>query len=61
MKKYIIPVLIGILFALLGFQAYFDQQLRITNGAISAHIVTIESFIKQEMPTQVADFNSKQK
>lgn len=59
-KKYLYPILTIILLAIIGFQAYFDIQLRKTNGAIVTHITVIEKFISDQFPTQMAEFNKKQ-
>lgn len=58
-KKYLYPLSILILLGVIGFQAYFDYQVRLTNGAVVAHITTIEKFIQQELPTQMAHFNGQ--
>lgn len=59
MKKYLYPILCLVLLTIIGFQVYFDIQLRKTNGAIVAHITTIEAFIQDQFPSEMAAFNNK--
>lgn len=61
MRKYLYPFLVLVLLLIIGFQAYFDIKLRQINGAIIQHINSIESFVKDQFPDQVADFNKKNK
>lgn len=60
-KTYIYPFLTLVLLGIIGFQAYFDIQLRKINKAVVSDILVIGTFIAEQFPEQVNSFNeSKQ-
>jgi len=58
-KKYTNQILLAIAVLIIAFQAYFDQQLRVQNGAFMAEIVTLKAFVNAELPEEMASFNTK--